>query len=37
MIKEHRSYSISLPGFLDVILKIVAIVALGKYIGWWAQ
>jgi len=32
---ERKQISISLPGLIDILLKIVAIIALGKYIGWW--
>lgn len=32
---RHIDISINIAALLDIALKAVAIVALGKYIGWW--
>lgn len=31
----ERKYSIDIPALIRMVLEIVAIIALGKYIGWW--
>jgi len=35
--EEGKKINISLMTVLEVALKVVWIVALGKYIGWWAS
>jgi hypothetical protein len=32
---DRQNIQINLTAIVDLILKIVAIIALGVYIGWW--